>query len=314
VAPQRVLVTGGSGFVAQQLIGRLRREDGVEVLALSRTPTSVGDVTVDPVDLADERALQEWSAARTSRHGLDGIFHLAAQVPARFDGAEAEQSREANLRMTAHVLALAQRHRCPLVYASSTSVYGGNPPSPCTEQVPPAPGNGYAEGKLAGEALMTRAHDETGLITSSLRISAPYGPTQRLRTVISIFVDAAIAGQVLTVQGSGERTQDFTFVTDVAEAFWRAFQHEAVGVYNVSGNSPVSMRSLAELVIECVGGDPSRIRVGTASDAQDGYRGVFPTDKAHSAFGFTARVTLREGLRRMIDARTASLPNAIREA
>jgi UDP-glucose 4-epimerase len=116
--------------------------------------------------------------------------------------------------------------------------------------------------------------------------------------VLSIFVDAAVNGRDLIVHGSGNRTQDFTYVTDVADAFWLAFERRASGAYNVSGGSPVTMARLAELAVASSPSRGSRIRVGESPDPQDDYRGVFSIDKARRDFGFEPRVSLEEGLTR----------------
>ena len=190
-----------------------------------------------------------------------------------------------------------------MIYASSSSVYGPSFDSPAREDAPTNPDNWYSEGKLLGETLMARANERCGFTTTSLRIVAPYGPEQRLRNVITIFLDAALAGRDITVHGSGERTQDFTFVSDVAEAFWLAFDRKQSGVFNVSGGNPATMKYLAELAVACVPDSSSKILVGTVPDSQEGYRGVFSIDKARRELGFSPVVSLQEGLARCLAAR-----------
>ena len=255
------------------------------------------------VDLGNQQQLRDWAAQRIDAHGLQGIFHLAAEVPTRFDTAEAEATYEANARMTEAVLALAEAYMCPVIYASSSSVYGPSFDPPAREDAPTNPDNWYSEGKLLGETMMARATERCGFATASLRIVAPYGPEQRLRNVITIFLDAAMSGRDLTVHGSGERTQDFTFVNDVAEALWLAFNREKSGVFNVSGGHPVAMKHLAELAVACVSGSSSKILVGALPDSQENYRGVFSIDKARRELGFSPAVSLQEGLARCVAAR-----------
>lgn len=256
------------------------------------------------VDLENEQQLREWAARRIGALGLHGIFHLAAEVPARFDTTETHAACAANIRMTESVLSLAESYLCPVIYASSASVYGPSFEVPAREDAPANPDNWYSEGKLQGETLMAAASKRCGVATASLRIVAPYGPEQRLRNVITIFLDAALTGREITVHGSGERTQDFTFVSDVAEAFWLAFDAKQSGVFNVSGGNPVTMKHLAELAVACVPGSSSTILVGTVPDSQESYRGVFAIDKARRELGFSPVVPLQVGLARCLAART----------
>lgn len=303
---RRVLVTGGAGFVGRQLIRRLRTEPDLEVLAVSRQSSIVGLQAIEMVDLGNEQQLRAWAARRIDASGLHGIFHLAAEVPARFDTAEAEATYAANVRMTEAVLSLAESYLCPVIYASSSSVYGPSFEPPVREDAPPNPDNWYSEGKLLGETLMARASERCGFATASLRIVAPYGPEQRLRNVITIFLDAALAGRDIIVHGSGERTQDFTFVSDVAEAFWLAFDRKQFGVFNVSGGKPVTMKHLAKLALACMPDSSSKILVDTLPDSQESYRGVFSIDKARRELGFSPVVSLEEGLARCLAARKST--------
>jgi nucleoside-diphosphate-sugar epimerase len=113
-------------------------------------------------------------------------------------------------------------------------------------------------------------------------------------------------GRDLLVYGSGNRTQDFTFASDVAEACWLAFDRNAQGVFNITGGEPVTMKGLAEVVLECAGTSGSRIVVGSVPDPQDDYRGIFSIEKARREIGFEPRVTLKEGLERCMGAHLAS--------
>ena len=295
---RRIIVTGATGFIGSHVVARLARENDIEVIALSRNGGDVAGGSTECVDLCNGAAVRAWSARRFATDRLDAIFHLAASVPARFDGDAATSSYEANMSMTNHVVDLAAEQRCPVIYASSTSVYGSHFVPPATEDGPVNPENPYALSKLEGEQLLADASLHRNITTASLRIAAPYGPGQRFRTVLSIFVDAAVNGRDLIVHGSGKRTQDFTHVSDVADAFWLAFERRASGAYNVSGGNPVTMARLAELAVASSSSHGSRIRVGEAPDPQDDYRGVFSIDRARRDFGFEPRVSLQEGLTR----------------
>jgi nucleoside-diphosphate-sugar epimerase len=114
--------------------------------------------------------------------------------------------------------------------------------------------------------------------------------------VIQVYLEAAIQGRDLLVYGSGNRTQDFTFASDAAEACWIAFDRNAHGTFNITGGEPVTMKRLAELAVTCTGNHGSRIVVGSVIDPQDDYRGIFSIEKARRDLGFEPQVGLEDGL------------------
>jgi nucleoside-diphosphate-sugar epimerase len=298
VSPRRIAVTGATGFIGRAVMRRLARERDLAVLGVSHRGGHVDSMVVDAVDLEDRNAVDAWAEQRVAPGRLDGIIHLAARVPASFGSEDATASLAANRRMTENVLALARTRGGAVVYASSSSVYGPHAVPPVTEQTPACPDNPYSSGKLSGEDLLASARQDGGIPSASLRIAAPYGPGQPIKTVIHYFVEAASHGRDLNVYGSGSRTQDFTFVEDVAEACWLALERGAVGTFNVSGGQPVTMRELAELAVASVGPGTSRIVVGSQPDPQEQYRGVFSIEKARLQLGFEPKVSLRDGLSR----------------
>ena len=293
-----ILVTGATGFIGQSVMRRLSQERDLEVIAVSQRGGPAGVVTADAVDLENGDAVKQWARRRIAPDRLEGIVHLAARVPATFDSESATSSSSRNLRMTENVVALARDYGGALVYGSSSSVYGWPPTTPVVEDGPTCPDNPYSAGKLGDEDLIAAASTRYGFTAASLRIAAPYGPGQQMRTVIHFFLNAALNGRDLNVYGSGTRVQDFTFVDDVAEACWLALTHRGIGAFNIAGGQPVSMRQLAELVVECTGVAGARIIVGSRPDPQEDYRGIFSIEKARRHLGFEPRISLREGLRR----------------
>lgn len=296
---RRILVTGAGGFIGRRVVQRLARDPENEIFALSRSGAFAQSQTVDSVDLLNHAEIERWAARRIGNKRLDAIAHLAAVVPSKFHGAEADASFAMNVRMTEAVVSLARLYRSRVVYASSSAVYGTRPTPPITEDSPIDLQNAYARGKSAGEEAVAALSREIGVPSASLRIVAPYGPGQRLSTVIRIFVDAALSGRDLVVHGAGDRTQDFTFVDDVAEAFCLALQRETIGAFNISGGHPVTMLQLAQLVISCIGSTSSKVRLGEVPDSQGDYRGIFSTDKARSELDFVAQTSLENGVARL---------------
>jgi nucleoside-diphosphate-sugar epimerase len=254
---------------------------------------------VEPVDLSSREEVATW---RRGKPIFNAAFHLAAIVPTSFDSTEAEASFLTNVIMTQNVLSLAIRDGATFIYASSTSVYGINRNIPLTEDMLPRPDNLYSLAKYVGEGLCEVAHIRHGLAAMALRICAPYGPQQTARTVVNIFLRSALRSQDLALYGTGERVQDFTYVSDVTQAFWLAYEKRGCGVCNIASGQPVTMRELAETVLSVVPNTRSEIIFPGQPDPQESYRGVFAIEKAKRELGYEPRTTLAEGLRACLTA------------
>lgn len=296
-----VLITGVTGFVGRHLARFLAEQPAISVWGVSRSGGQIDGVQVQPLDLtSNDRTTSIWASDRPR---FAAIFHLAALVPASFASAGAEESFFANLVMTKNALALAVQDNAKLIYASSTSVYGMQQhKTPITEETLPLPDNAYSLAKYVGEGLCRIAHLQHGLNTAVLRISAPYGPRQKLPTVVDVFLKQALHSQNLTLFGTGQRQQDFTYVGDVVRALYLAYEKPVSGIYNICGGNPTTMNKLAETILEVVPGTRSRIVFSKKPDPQESYRAEFVTEKVKKELGFEAQVPLVEGLRACLDS------------
>lgn len=290
----RALVTGATGFIGRALVRRLVKE-GVDVVATSRWGGTVEGGEAVALDLSRLDGDDEPLASLV----IDAVFHLAADIPTSFGSPEGERSWWTNTVMTSRVLRIASLWRCPVVYASGTSVYGSRPPAPCTEAAPVCCEDPYAEGKYAGERLCQEFSERTGRAVAVLRISAPYGPGFRRQTVVTRFLSQALRSEDLTLYGTGQRRQDFTFVEDAVAALWLAGRRSATGVFNVASGWSVSMRELAECVLAAVPGTRSKILEAGVPDPQEHYRPQFSIQHAMDELGYRPAVTLPEGLSRL---------------
>lgn len=296
---KHVLITGATGFLGRHLVQFISERPGLAVWGISKGGGQVGKVRVEPVDLG---SFEEVSAWREGKPRFDTVFHLAAVVPKSFDSIQAEESFLTNVAMTKNALSLAICDETAFIYASGTSVYGVNRSIPMTEEMIPRPDNLYSLAKYVGEGLSEVAHIQHGIETTALRISAPYGPHQRIRTVINTFLRAALQSRELTLYGTGERVQDFTYISDIMQAFWLAYENRACGIYNIASGWPVTMRELAETVLSVVLDSKSQIVFLDRPDPQESYRGVFDIGKAQRELGYAPQTTLFEGLRNCLAA------------
>lgn len=293
-------MTGATGFLGRHLLPFLAAQPGIKVWAVSNHGGQVGDIAVDAVDLTSK---EDFSAWYENKPGFAAIFHLAAAIPASFDTTDLETLFLPNLLINSNTCDKAILDKAVLIYTSSSSLYGSNPSCPCHEEMLVSPDNWYSLAKYFGELLGQMSHQRSGLQACSLRISAPYGPGQKTRSVINIFLEAALNSRDLVLFGSGERSQDFTYVADVLQAMWLAFQKGASGVYNVASGHPTSMRQLAESVLSLVPSTKSKITFSGQDDPQENYRGEFAIDKARRELGYNPLTTIQDGLKACLQAK-----------
>lgn len=283
----RVLVTGSSGFIGRRVVAQLERA-GATVIGVSRSPGATMRV-----DVTDARQVEE-----LFEHVCpDAVVHLAATIPETSDALADRVAFEECVAGSVNIVEACRRIEAPLVHASSTAVYGRmSGEVPAVESALPVPESLYGAGKLVGDLLVLQLADGREAPASALRISAPYGPGNPRLSVVNRFLAAALASEDLMLYGSGSRAQDFTFVDDVAEAVVHALSSDARGLFNVASGRPVSMRALADAVLEAVPATRSKVRLADRDDPQDAYRAVIDVTKARVELGWIARTGLLEGL------------------
>lgn len=237
--------------------------------------------------------------------GVDYVSHQAAQPGVRASwGSSFELYCRDNVVATQRLLEAARRSTRlrRFVYASSSSVYGDAPELPARETTLPRPVSPYGVTKLAAEHLCRLYAVNFGLPVVSLRYFTVYGPRQRPDMGISRFIRALIEDTEIRLNGDGEQTRDFTFVTDIVEANLSALRFLTVpagSVYNVGGGSRVTINHVIRLLenmfdrralIRCVPQPPGEAR-HTFADCM----------AARSQLGFAPRVGLEKGLSRQVE-------------
>jgi UDP-glucose 4-epimerase len=255
--PRKTLVTGGAGFIGSHLVDRLLA-DGHEVLVLDNFVTGRPENLVqhrDNARLAVHRVdVSDHEAIRPLFQGTEWVFHLAAladivpsiQTPLTY--------HRANVDGTMAVLEAARLGGVKrLVYTASSSCYGLPDVFPTPETAPIRPMYPYALTKYFGEQYALHWHKTYRLPCLSLRLFNVYGPRSRTSgaygAVFGVFLAQKLAGKPFTVVGDGAQTRDFTFVTDVADAFVTAASSEIQGeVFNVGSGSTYSINRLVELL------------------------------------------------------------------
>ncbi len=265
--PGRVLVTGGAGFVGSHLVGellcrghRVRVVDDLSTGSLGNLAEWQDDPRVDVV----VASIDDPQVAARACDGVLAAFHLAGAVGvARLAARPLEMIRR-NLRGTEELLAAAAARGVPVLFTSSSEVYGDGP-VPFVESEAVRPGStegsrgGYACAKLMGEWLAFGHRHEQGLPVVVARLFNTVGPRQSGESgmVLPRFVAQALAGQPLTVYGDGRQTRCFAHVRDVVRALVDLAEVPGAAgrVYNVGSDRETTVLALAELVQREVGAE-----------------------------------------------------------
>jgi UDP-glucose 4-epimerase len=250
------VVTGAAGFIGSHLVERLLaaglRVVGIDNLANGRL-ANLDSASAHPdfhflqCDVAQD-ALDDAFA------GVSWVFHLAALADIVPSIREPLRYHAANVDGTARVLEAARTAKVErFVYAASSSCYGLPDVFPTPELAPARPMYPYALTKYVGERYVLHWSQTYGIPSVSLRLFNVYGPRHRTSgaygAVFGVFLAQKSAGQPFTVVGDGHQTRDFTFVTDVADAFVAAAQSDVTGeVFNVGSGGTYSINALVEML------------------------------------------------------------------
>lgn len=277
----RYLITGGAGFIGSHLADAyMKRGDSVLILddlstgrreniehLLDRdTAEFIEGSTLDS-DLVDECVQQ-----------VDGCLHLASAVGVQLIVAQPLDSVLRNVRSCDIVLGAAAQHRKRLLFTSTSEIYGKNSQGKLPEDADRVLGSpfksrwAYATSKAFGEILAAGYAQEQGSEMIVARLFNAVGPRQSSSygMVLPRFVKQALAGEELTVYGTGNQTRCFTHVYDTIEAIVALMDSDLASgnVYNVGATREIEVLSLANQVIELTGSS-SEIRLVPYDEAYD---------------------------------------------
>lgn len=263
---RHALVTGGAGFIGSHLCDRLA-SDGWFVTIVDNLSAGSRD-SVAPLLASEQARLLECDVRDTHRFAplfreVGCVFHLAAEVSVARSVEQPVLCADVNVLAFVEILQLARERRIPVVYASSSAVYGNRDDDAIGEDAPPAPTSPYGASKLADEAFARAATDSFGVPTVGLRFFNVYGPRQNpdgdYAAVVPAFIRAALSGKAPRIHGDGLQTRDFVFVSDVVRALAESADRAADlagGVFNVGSGAATSILDLARITAGCATGAP----------------------------------------------------------
>lgn len=257
--PLKLLITGGAGFIGSNLAAMvLDDHPDTEITVIDDFSTGMRENLAGLDAELVEGSILDAALLNRVAANADSIVHLAARpsVPRSIEDPGA--SHAVNATGTLNVLQAARESGAHVVVASSSSVYGANPRLPKVETMTPQPMSPYAATKLAAESYAIAWGHSFGIRSIAFRFFNVYGPHQApghaYAAVIPAFLDNAIKGKPLEVNGDGTQTRDFTFVGTVCSVLTKACIERKTHdmPVNLALGTRTSLNSLIEMVGDCV--------------------------------------------------------------
>lgn len=310
---KRLVLVGGAGLIGSHTADLLLKEDVKEVVIYDNfvrgSVENLNDALRDPrvriFDIGGD--IMQTDILDAAFKSADGVFHFAAlwllqchEFP--------RSAFDVNVRGTFNVMESCVRQGVKrLVYSSSASVYGDAVREPMDEDHPYNNKNFYGATKIAGEAMLRAFHHRYGLNYVGLRYMNVYGPRQDYHgayiAVIMKMLDAIDRGESPTILGDGSEAFDFVAVEDCGLANVCAMRADVADQnYNVGTGKRTSLKELAELLLE-ITGCPQPIKYAPRSQATLVRNRIGDPKRASAEIGFTAKIDLRDGLKRLIEWR-----------
>ncbi len=298
---QRILVTGGAGFLGSHLCDRLLR-DGHDVLCLDNFFTGT-KANVDHLLDHPRFELMRHDVTFPLYVEVDQIYNLACPASPVHYQHDPVQTTKTSVHGAINMLGLAKRLRARIFQASTSEVYGDPAVHPQTESYwgnvnPIGIRSCYDEGKRCAETLFFDYHRQHALQIKVARIFNTYGPRMHPNDgrVVSNFIVQALKGEDITLYGEGQQTRSFCYVSDLIEGFVRFMATDAAFTGPVNLGNPVefTIRQLAEMVVELTGAK-SKI-VHRPLPADDPMQRKPDIALARSKLDWEPAVPLREGL------------------
>jgi UDP-glucuronate 4-epimerase len=261
---KKILITGIAGFIGFHLASFLiKKGDYVigcdnfndyytpELKKVRAEKLNALGIKVIPLDIQNIQEL----IPLLKENGITHIVHLAAQAGVRYSITHPMPYADSNLTGFLSVLELARAIEAKLIFASSSSVYGGNTKIPFSESDPTdSPVSLYAATKKSGELLAKSYHHLYQIPMTGLRFFTVYGPWGRPDMAYYSFSEKILAGQPIPVFNHGKMERDFTYIDDIIEGTSAAIDHcSGFEIYNLGNNQPEPLMNLITLLESALG-------------------------------------------------------------
>lgn len=307
---KKILITGIAGFIGFHLAQFLKRRGDFVIgcdnfndyydtkLKRQRAALLLKEgVECIEGDIRDGALIEKM----VQNHGITHLVHLAAQAGVRHSIRYPEVYVDANLDGFVQILQVCRRHpSIPLIYASSSSVYGLNQKIPFSENdVTDAPANLYGATKKSNELMAHAYHHLFGLRVTGLRFFTAYGPWGRPDMAYFSFTESILKGEPIKLFNEGKMRRDFTYIDDIVQGIAAAIDLSApCEIFNLGNNRPEELLDLVSIIEK----KTKKTAVKNFLPHQPGE--VLTTyadiEKSRKQLGFSPKTSLEEGMDRFI--------------
>ncbi len=308
----KTLVTGSAGFIGFHVAKSLL-EKGEEVIGLD----SVNDYYSQELKWDRNSILEEYDDYDFyhedlcdleslknifHEHEIDRMCHLAAQAGVRYSVENPHAYQKSNLEGFTNILEMARHNDVDnLVYASSSSVYGGN------EDIPYKVGDDilepisfYAATKVANEVMAHSYSHLYDLPCTGLRFFTVYGPWGRPDMALFKFTDRIVNGEEIDVYNHGDMKRDFTYVDDIVEGVINALDNPfEYKIFNLGNNTPVELMDFIHILEDKLGMEADKNMMPMQpGDMKVTYAGI---EESKESLGYEPETGIEEGIERFVD-------------
>lgn len=299
----RIVVTGGLGFIGSNLVEGLIKDNEVIIVddLSSGKLKNIQHLKKENLNLIKGSIID--LDLKNIFEDVDYVFHEAALISVPESVKNPLIYNEINVKGTLHVLIAARDAGVKkVVFASSAAVYGNNESIPLSEDAPIRPLSPYAVNKATGEMYCQVFTENYGLATASLRYFNVFGPRQdpnsAYAAVIPNFISTILKGEKPVIYGDGEQSRDFISVKQVVNANLQAAASKETGIFNIAHGKSTTINQLLAIINEVM-----------ERDVQPVYLEPRPGDVKHSLadvsqagrFGFRPSLDFQDDLRETIE-------------
>lgn len=306
------VVTGAAGFIGART-SELLIKDGHTVVGIDnlndaydprmkdyrlKRLQSMNGFTFYKLDISDKAIIDTFKDQK-----IDGVIHLAARAGVRASVDNPWVFVESNVTGTLNMLEICRQTgngRPKFVVASTSSIYGANPPYPTPETASSSePLQPYAASKKGAEAMCHAYHHLYGIDVSVVRYFTVYGPAGRPDLALFRFVQWITEGRPVLVNGDGEQSRGFTYIDDIARGSILALKPVGYEVINLGGHEVITINNLIKL-IEDVVGKQADVRHGPPNPA-DMFTNWADVSKAGAMLGWEPQYDMRAGVEKLVE-------------
>jgi UDP-glucuronate 4-epimerase len=307
------LVTGAAGFIgartAEMLIEAGHTVVGVDNLNDAYDPRmkeyrlrrlqAIPHFEFVRDDISDRNILNRQS--KIVNRKFDAVINLAARAGVRFSVENPWAFVETNVVGTLNMLELCRQTGIKkFIFASTSSIYGSNPPYPTPETASSSePLQPYAATKKGAEALCHSYHHLYGVDVSVVRYFTVYGPAGRPDLALFRFVQWISEGRPVRVNGDGNQSRGFTYIDDIARGTILALKPLGYEIVNLGGHEVITINDSIKLIEE-LSSKKANVQYGPPNQA-DMFTNWADVSKAKQLLGWEPRVGLVEGMKRLVD-------------